>query len=80
VSILTEAGKDAVDGISKAAEEIEEQVRERIEDAIRALDRYEPIIGESGPQDHGEPEMVTIVNGDYLDRSEVLAALKRGSW
>jgi CHASE3 domain sensor protein len=81
VTILTDAGKDAVDGLSSAVQEIEEQVRERIEDAIRALDRYEPVVvGEAGPPAYGEAEMVLVCHGDYLDRFEVLSAVKRGAW
>ena len=76
MTILTEAGKDAVDGISKAAEEIEEQVRERIEDAIRTLDQYEPVIYD---EIHGA-EMDKTSNGEYLERDAVLAAVKRGAW
>jgi hypothetical protein len=77
MSILTDAGKDAVDELSATVEEIEEQVRERIEDAIRALDRYAPI---SGATDTYEATMDEQSHGDYLDRTEVLRAVERGNW
>ena len=74
MTILTEAGKDAVDGLSEAVEKIEEEVREELEDAIRALDRYAPI---PGATDADEATMDEQAHGDYLDRSEVLQALAR---
>jgi hypothetical protein len=77
MTILTEAGKDAVDALSGDVERIEEEVRERIEDAIRALDRYAPI---PGATDVEEATMDEQSHGDYLDRSEVLKAVERGNW
>ena len=76
MSIQTEAGKDAVDNLSSTVEEIEEQVRERIEDAIRALDRWSPAIYD---EVHGA-EMASSRHGDYLEREAVIAAVKRGAW
>ena len=38
MSILTEAGKDAVDQLSATVEEIEEQVRERIYDEVHGAE------------------------------------------
>jgi hypothetical protein len=67
MTILTEAGKDAVDNLSDAVEKIEEEVREDLLDAINALRRYE----------WREDGMDGSPNGDYLDRGEVLQALDR---
>ena len=64
VNILTDAGKDHLDATERAVEEIEEQVRERIEDAIRAL-----------PQG-----TLVRRSGVYLRRDDVLEAVKRGNW
>jgi hypothetical protein len=72
VAILTDAGKDHVDATEKAVEEIEEQVRERIEDAIRALPRGDP--------SNEGCRMVELIDGDYLNRDAVLEAVKRGNW
>ena len=77
MTILTEAGKDDVDELSATVEEIEEEVRERIEDVIRALDRYAPI---PAVDDTSEATMDEQSHGDYLDRTEVLRAVERGGW
>ena len=74
MAILTDAGKDHVDATAKAVEEIEEQVRERIEDAIRSLDRWD-IDGD----DQGSAILRTRA-GEYLDRDDVLVAVRRGNW
>ena len=73
MSILTEAGKDAVDNLSSTVEEIEEEVRERIEDAINALDRYDLDLD-------ADAGMSMSKGGDYLMASEVLRALESGNW
>jgi hypothetical protein len=76
MTILTEAGKDAVDGLSATVEGIEEEVRNRIEDAVHALDRWAPAIYD---EIHGA-EMDRDRAGDYLEREAVLAAVKRGAF
>jgi hypothetical protein len=71
VTILTDAGKDHVDATEKAVEEIEEQVRERIEDAIRALTIWD---------NFWEGENSVHTWGKYVNRDDVLEAVKRGNW
>ena len=74
MAILTDAGKDHVDATEKAVEEIEEEVRERIEDALRSIDCWD-IYGD----DQGS-RMSRTSAGEYLDRDAVLAAVRRGNW
>mgnify|MGYP001584723382 CR=1 FL=1 len=47
MTIQTKAGDYLVDKVRDDVQEIEEEVRERIEDAIRALDRHSPINAEN---------------------------------
>jgi hypothetical protein len=75
--LKTDASREGVDGVVEAFVEAEEQVRERIEDAIRALDRYEPI---NAVNETDEATMQEGAHGDYLSREAVLEACKRGAW
>lgn len=69
----TEAARDLVDHVADDARAIEEAVRERIEDAINALDRFRPVHDDRG-EDVG---MDQDPGGDWLDRRQVLSACAR---
>ncbi len=74
MKIETKAGDYLAETVHAAVEDIEEEVRERVEDAIRALDRHELV--ERG-DDH---EMVGSRNGDWISFDDAMDAVKRGNW
>ena len=75
MKIEAKAGEALVDTIRSTVEDIEEEVRERVEDAIRALDRHE--LAATGYDDH---EMVGSRDGGWLSFDDVMDAVKRGNW
>ena len=74
--LKTDASREGVDDVVEAFAEAEEQVRERIEDALRALDRFSPIVGDTD----ADVDMAPDSSGDSLNRDAVLEACKRGAW
>ena len=77
MKIETKAGDYLVSTVRDEVMSIEEEVRERIEDAINALDRHSPINAEN---ETDEATMQEESHGDWLSREEVLDAVKRGNW
>lgn len=72
--IVTDAGHEALGAFADSVELIEQEVCDRIQDAVRELDRYAPI---PPVDDSSEATMDEQAHGDYLDREDVLAAVKR---
>jgi predicted NAD/FAD-binding protein len=71
--VETRAGEAFADGIRQTVEGIEEEARERIEDAVRACVRFT-----ADPDRHGE--LMTARDGEWLSFDDVVAAVKRGAW